>query len=82
MSNLNLAQFYGLGGVPIVEALVEYMKEKWGLNSQFAPLAALVLGIGLNLLLGFFLGNNLQSSLEVGVVTALASNLYHNITTK
>lgn len=82
MSNFNLQQFYGVGGAPLIEAIVEKVKATGVSNDIAIIVLSLALSFGWNLLLGWYVfGYDLKSVVAVTIYTAVASNIYHEVTT-
>lgn len=81
MQPIDLTAFYGIPGAVFIESLVNYFTEQWELPKRLAPLLAIVLSFGWNLLLGFFvLHTDWQSSFVVGLITAMTASTYHEVT--
>jgi hypothetical protein len=68
----------GLGGVPVVVALVEVTKRAFPrLSPRFWPVVAIAWGLSLNVGVGVQLGVDLTTAVVVGVVAGLsAAGLY------
>ncbi len=53
----DLRVYWGLGGVPVIVALVEAVKRAWpNLDGRWYPLVAIALGVGWDCGLAFVLG--------------------------
>jgi hypothetical protein len=79
---MNFDQFYGMGGAPLIEGVVNYLKEN-GMPSGLSPAVAIVLSFAWNLLLGlYFLGFDLKSIVTATLMTALLTHVYHELTTQ
>jgi hypothetical protein len=73
---MDVSQFYGLAGVPVVVALVEVFK-RWVTDDRWWPILAVFFGVGLNLMLAGILKTPLAPAVVIGVVVGLAgSGLY------
>ena len=68
---MDLKDFAGLAGVPIVIALVEACK-RWVQDERWWPPLAIVWGVVLNLALAYILHTEYPTAVVVGVVTGLA----------
>ncbi len=73
-----LNDLIGLAGVPVIVALIEVLKRAWPeLDGRWLPLASLLLGLALNLAVGWTLELAPQEALALGLVAGLAaSGLY------
>jgi hypothetical protein len=73
-----LNDLIGLAGVPVIVALLEVFKQSFPeLDRRWLPLAALGLGLTLNLVVGLNTGSPMAESLALGLVAGLAaSGLY------
>ncbi len=75
-------QFIGLSGAPFIEQSVQYFKEQWALPTKLAPLAALILGVGINVGISSWLGLPVTDAVGVGAVTGLFASGWHMVSTK
>ncbi len=75
----NPAMFVGLSGAPAIEQGVQYLKEQWALSTKLAPVAALVLGIAINVGLAAYLGTPIELALLIGAVTGAAASGIHSV---
>jgi hypothetical protein len=73
-----LRSLWGLGGAPVVVALVELVKRTVpSLEARWYPLVALACGVALNLALAYLLGNRYDVAVLIGVLASLiASGLW------
>lgn len=78
--SLDLSKYVGLAGAPAVEQAVQYLKEQWALSPKLAPLAAIGLGIVLNLGLAAYLGLSLSDSVGLGAATGLLASGWYVVT--
>ena len=76
---IDLHKFVGLAGAPAVEQFVQYLKEQWALPTKLAALAALVIGILLNVALSVYFGLSVSDAVVVGAATGLLSSGWHVI---
>ncbi len=67
----------GLAGAPAVEQAVQYLKDQWGLSSRLASLAAIGLGVLLNLGIAYWLGLSMVDAVVMGMVTGAAASGVH-----
>jgi hypothetical protein len=71
----NIASYVGLGGVPLVMALVALVKTTIpDLPARYFPAVSLVFGIIVNEALAWLLKTDWQVAVLVGVITGLASS--------
>lgn len=70
--------FYGLGGVPLVVALIQLAKvTDPTLPDHYWPAVALLIGVVFNVVFALAMGTPIASSVLIGIVTGLsASGLY------
>lgn len=75
---MDLKEFAGLAGAPLVVALTALIKTAWPeLPDRWWPILSVVWGIALNEALAYLLGTRYDVAALVGVVTGLAaSGLY------
>ena len=75
---MDYSEFIGLAGFPVITALLELSKRTVPeLGDRWWPLVALVLGVALNVGIGYQMGTDLVLAGLVGIVTGLAaSGLY------
>jgi hypothetical protein len=77
---VQLQSFYGIPGAVLVESIVQYLTDQWEIPKKMAPLLAIVISFGWNLLLGYFLlHTDWQSSFVSGLVTAMVASGYHEV---
>lgn len=76
---LNPAQFIGLTGVPLIESIVEYLKDNFRLSGYLAPLAALLVGVVLNESLAVYLHQSLLVGFYVGLFSGFSSSYWHEM---
>lgn len=70
-------QFYGLAGFPIIAALVSAFVKPFVPDDRYYPIAAIALGVALNVAIAYRAGGDWFLGLLLGVVTGLAaSGLY------
>ena len=77
LQSFNPAMFVGLAGAPAVEQAVQYFKEHWALSSKLSPIAAVLLGVAVNVGLAAYLGTPIQSALLIGAATGAAASGIH-----
>ncbi len=78
----DLSQLWYLGAVPIVIGLTEVFK-LWISDTRFYPLIAIILGIGINLLIGWAIDKVVVESIIAGLIAGLmACGLYSAVTTQ
>ena len=70
-------QWIGVSGFVVVREVTKLT----GLSGIWAVLCSLVVGILLNFCLALIVGNDLLQGIAIGIVTALVSNVYHDIKT-
>lgn len=80
--NLDLTQFIGFTGVPLIEQIVQYLKDEWGMPTYLAPLAALLAGVSINLAIANQLHMDLLFSVYVGLFSGFSSSFWHEIAKK
>jgi len=73
----NLTQYAGIAGAPAIEQAVQYLKEQWKLPVKLAPVAALVLGVLLNVAIAAYVGNSLQDAVLIGLMTGAAASSWY-----
>ena len=71
-----MIQFVGLGGTPLVRAMVKATKIQ---NGIVLVLLSLIFGVILNIALAMVLGNDIRIAVAIGIVTAFLSNVYNDI---
>lgn len=81
-SQFNLVQFVGLAGAPTIQQLVEYLKTEWKLPTYLAPLAAVVLGMIVNVALAAYFGADLRSGILMGILTGGFASGWHEVAKK
>lgn len=69
----------GLGTAPALETIVQFLKEYWSLPSKLAPIAAIVLGIGINAIIGYLLNWDVKSILAIGIISGAGASGWHQI---
>ena len=79
MEAFNLSSLVGVTGAPVIEQGVEYLKEQWGLPAKLAALAAVALGVILNIALGFYFHFGLVNSIMTGLLTGFVASGWHEI---
>lgn len=82
MAQLDPTQFIGLTGVPLVEQVVQYLKDEWRMPSYLAPLAALAVGVALNVAIGHYMGTDFLTNVCVGLFTGFSSSFWHEMSKK
>lgn len=76
---MDVREFIGLAGVPVIVGLVEVAK-LWVKDSRWYPLLALGFGIGLNVGVALSLGRPGPEGVLMGIVAGLAaSGLYSGV---
>lgn len=78
----NLLPYIGLAGGPQIQQLVQYLKNEWKLPTYLTPLAAILIGVVINVGLSPFLGTSWQTSIIVGVLAGFVANGWHEIAKK
>lgn len=79
--HVDLQSFYGVPGAILIESWVDYLRVQWDLPGKAAPLAAIVLAVAWNILLGTLVLNaDFQSSVVSGLVTAMVASGWHEVT--
>jgi len=75
---MDIRDFVGIGGVPLVQALVALVKTSFpGLSARYYPSVSVVFGVVVNLALAYLLESDYRIAVVVGVVTGLvASGLF------
>ncbi|MCL5074214.1 MAG: hypothetical protein M1136_00970 [Chloroflexi bacterium] len=75
---MEMQEFLGLAGVPLIIALVELVKRAFpGLSNRYYPLVSLALGVALNTAIAYHLGTDRLEGAFLGLITGLvASGLY------
>lgn len=78
MDPINIKDFVGLGGIPIVQALVALFKTTFpSFPARYYPSVSIVVGVILNEGLGYLLGTDPSTSAVVGLIIGLiASGLF------
>lgn len=72
---MELNQFVGLAGAPLVQALVELVKRTApSLKSRWYPALSVLFGVVLNLALASILVTDLKAASFIGVLTGLLSS--------
>src|SRR5690242_15192635 len=79
LQTLTLTKFTGLAGAPAIAQAVQYLKEQWGLPTRLAPIAALGLGIAVNVGIAAYMGLSLTDAIALGAATGLLSSGWHII---
>jgi hypothetical protein len=81
--NVDLTQFFGLAGAPLIESFVEYLKAQWKLPGQFAPLAAVLSALIFNIFVGLYLlqTKDIRVVVEAGLLTGFVASGWHELTT-
>jgi hypothetical protein len=73
---MELQDFVGLAGIPLVIGLVEVVKG-FGLATMWQPVVAIAFGLIINIAIAFSLSTNILLSVLFGLITGLAaSGLY------
>jgi hypothetical protein len=77
LQTLDLTKFVGVAGAPAIEQAVQYLKEQWALPTKLAPVAALGLGVLVNVGLSLWLGVSVLDAVSIGAVTGLLASGWH-----
>jgi hypothetical protein len=77
LQTLDLTKFVGVAGAPAIEQGVQYLKEQWALPTKLAPVAAIGLGVVLNVGLSLWLGLSLVDAVGLGAATGLLASGWH-----
>lgn len=73
--DINLAQWAGLGGIPLIQALVALVKTTIpGLPARYYPGVSIVFGVALNEVLAYLIQADYRTAAVVGVVAGLAAS--------
>lgn len=73
-----LKDLYGIGLIPVIVAFVQWLKAVWPeCPARLHPVWALLLGIGLNLLLGWQIGTPLWTAGIIGLLVGLAAGGFY-----
>jgi hypothetical protein len=70
-----LTQLFGLGGITLIISVVKALELKWGWAKV---VAAMAVGVIINVAIAFAFDNSWREALGVGIVTGLASNVYYD----
>jgi len=73
----DFSSLVGLAGIPAIQQAVQYLREHWKVSPRFAPVAALVLGVLLNLGLATYLNLDLLDATVLGAFTGAGASLWH-----
>lgn len=74
----DLKDLYGIGLVPVIVALIQWLKAVMPeCPTRLLPVWALLLGIGLNLLLGWQTGVPLVTAAIIGLLVGLAAGGFY-----
>lgn len=70
----------GISGAPAIQQAVQYLKTQWGLPVTVAPVAAIGLGMVLNVAIAGAVGLTFVQALGIGAVTGLVASGWHVVT--
>jgi len=70
----------GLTGAPVVESIVNFLKDQWRLSPKLAPIAAILLGLILNIWAGYVLKVDFVSTIYSGLITGFAASSWYELT--
>lgn len=72
---LDIRTFVGLGGIPLVQAIVAALKTTIpNLPARYYPAVSIVVGEAINVGLAYMLNIDLRTAVVIGVVTGLAAS--------
>jgi hypothetical protein len=77
---MDLQTLYGIGGAPVIQQMVQYLKDQWKMPTVLAPWAAFVFAMAINYALGtLLLHADFKSIFLSGMLTTLAACGWHEI---
>lgn len=71
--SVDLTQLWGLGSVALIIPIVSLIKP-FLRDQRLYPVAALVLGVSINVLLALVLGKSLETGIVLGLVSGLSAS--------
>lgn len=74
---LDLTPFIGLTGIPVIEQVVQYLRDSGILPPYITPFMALIIGVVLNVLLAWQLHVDLLTGFEVGLIAGFGASVWH-----
>lgn len=77
---MDLTLIAGIGTAPVITQVVQYAKEEWKLSSKLAPILSLILGIGLNAIIGYLLTWDVRAILATGILNGFIANVWYEKT--
>ena len=72
-------QFIGLTGIPLIEQAVQFLKIQFRMPTYLAPIAALIVGVFINVLISLYLHTNVLTGTEVGLLAGFSSSFWHEL---
>ena len=70
---MELADVWGLAGVPLIAALVQVAKA-WVADKRWYPVLAMAMGLGLNVGIAWARAGDMPTAVVLGLVTGLAAS--------